>query len=85
MKKIIVLLFLSIGFLSQSVLAQNSAGSSLTSIKKMIETKQYAAAIPQLFTLGYQKKNMKMNLDELPNDEIKALFEMREQMGNYSL
>ncbi len=60
MKKIIVLLFLSIGFLSQSVLAQNSAGSSLTSIKKMIETKQYAAAIPQLFTLGYQKKNMKI-------------------------
>ena len=60
MKKIIVLLFLSIGFLSQNVLAQNSAGSSLTAIKKMIETKQYAAAIPQLFTLGYQKKNMKI-------------------------
>lgn len=55
MKKIILLLFLAISFLSHNVLAQN-----LASIKKMIEAKQYAAAIPPLFTIGYQKKNVKI-------------------------
>ncbi len=55
MKKIIALLFLSIGFSSHQLFAQN-----LTAVKKLIEAKQYGAAIPQLFTIGYQKKNVKI-------------------------
>ena len=55
MKKIIVLLFLSIGFSSHQLFAQN-----LTAVKKLIEAKQYGAAIPQLFAFGYQKKNIKI-------------------------
>ena len=55
MKKIIASLFLSISFSSHLLCAQN-----LAAVKKMIEAKQYGTAIPQLFTIGYQKKNIKI-------------------------
>lgn len=41
--------------------------------------------ISYILKLAIELKNLKLNLDELPLDEIKELFEMRTQMGNYNL
>ncbi len=41
--------------------------------------------ISYILKLAIELKNLKMNLDELPTDEITELFSMRSQMGNYNL
>jgi L-fuculose-phosphate aldolase len=41
--------------------------------------------ISYILKLAIELKNLKMNLEELPEDEIKELFELRTQIGNYNL
>ncbi|OYZ20091.1 MAG: aldolase [Bdellovibrio sp. 28-41-41] len=41
--------------------------------------------ISYILKLAIELKNSKMNLEELPADEIKELFELRTQIGNYNL
>lgn len=41
--------------------------------------------ISYILKLAMELKNLKMNLEELPADEIKELFELRAQIGNYNL
>jgi len=41
--------------------------------------------ISYILKLAIELKNLKMNLEELPADEIKELFELRTQIGNYNL
>lgn len=57
-------------------------GETLDEAYRGIERVEHIAYI---LKLAIELKNLKMNLDELPIDEIKALFDMREQMGNYNL
>lgn len=41
--------------------------------------------ISYILKLAVELKNLKINLDELPAEEIKELFEMRTLIGNYNL
>lgn len=41
--------------------------------------------ISYILKLAIELKNLKINLDELPPDEIKQLFSLRTQIGNYNL
>lgn len=41
--------------------------------------------IAYILKLAMELKNLKINLDELPSDEISELFEMRSRIGNYNL
>lgn len=41
--------------------------------------------ISYILKLAIELKNLKINLEELPTEEIKELFQMRSQMGNFNL
>ncbi|MBL7544135.1 MAG: class II aldolase/adducin family protein [Bdellovibrionaceae bacterium] len=57
-------------------------GESLDEAYRGLERVEHIAYI---LKLALELKNLKINLDELPSEEISVLFEMRSQMGNFNL
>ncbi len=59
-----------------------SWGETLDEAYRGIERVEHIAYI---LKLAVELKNLKLNLDEIPEDELKSLFEMRTKMGNINL
>tara|TARA_B110001454_G_scaffold219201_1_gene251909 strand:+ start:53172 stop:53828 length:657 start_codon:yes stop_codon:yes gene_type:complete len=57
-------------------------GETLDEAYRGIERVEHIAYI---LKLAIELKNLKINLEELPADEIKELFDLRTQIGNYNL
>jgi L-fuculose-phosphate aldolase len=59
-----------------------SWGETLEEAYRGIERVEH---ISYILKLAIELKNLKINLEELPGDEISELFEMRTKMGNFNL